>query len=127
MKNYKRFFEEKKEILNVYNFSILGCGIIILISLYILFQPVKIVTPSGLTVVQTNVKETENIAEDEAKKVAVEQFKELKENVRKEEVNIQRIQREGEEYFYITSQQNSLEIKIKGGTITRINTMPVKE
>lgn len=127
MKNYKRFFEEKKEILNVYNFSILGCGIIILVSLYILFQPVKVVTPSGITVVQTNVKETEDIAEEEAKKVAVEQFKELKENVKKEEVNIQKIQREGEEYYYITSQQNSLEIKIKGGTITRINAMPVKE
>ena len=127
MKNYKRFFEEKKEIFNVYNFSILGCCIIILVSLYILFQPVKMVTPSGITVVQTNVKETEDIAEDEAKKVAVEQFKELKENVKKEEVNIQKIQREGEEYYYITSQQNSLEIKIKGGTITRINAMPVKE
>ena len=47
--------------------------------------------------------------------------------LKKEDLKVIKIQREGEEYYYITSVENSLEIKIKGGKISRINAAPVEE
>ena len=49
------------------------------------------------------------------------------EKVKEDDLNVVTIQREGEKYYYITSKQNSLEIKIKGGKVTRINAAPVEE
>ncbi len=123
----KDILEKWRDILNIYNLGIFICAILLLVSIYIIFKPDEIVTPSGIAVVDTNTKETEEIAEETARKAAVKQFKRLREETKKEDLKVIKIQREGEEYYYITSVENSLEIKIKGGKISRINAAPVEE
>ena len=81
----------------------------------------------GVEVIQSNKKETEEISEKEARKIAVKQFKKLNENVKEDSLSVTKIQRKGEEYYYIVSQKNNVEIKIIGGKITRINSSLVEE
>lgn len=117
-----------RRIFNLYNLAIVGCIILILISLFIIFKPNKKVTPYGIEVVNTSVKQDEEITEDEARTAAKKQFEKLGETgIKKEQLNVQKIQRQGEEYYYISSANNTLEIKIKGGEITRINSATVEE
>ena len=123
----KKVMEKLKSMLTIYNLALLICGIIFILSLYIVLKPDEIVTPSGIAVVETNIKETEEISEQAARKIAVKQFKRLREKLKKEDLKVIKIQRDGEEHYYITSIQNSLEIKIKGGKITRINAAPIEE
>lgn len=127
MKLSKKAKRTIKRIFNLYNLAILACIIIILGSLYIIFKPEKVYTPSGIEVVQTNLKEGEEISEEQARKAAVKQFKILNENVEEDELNVVKIQRNNEKYYYITSVNNSLEIKIDGGKVTRINAASVEE
>ena len=62
-----------------------------------------------------------------AKKLAIKQFKELGESdLSENDVSCLKILRDEDEYFYIKSKQNTLEIKVKGGQISRINSVPVK-
>ena len=49
------------------------------------------------------------------------------EKIKEESLSLTKIQRKGEEYYYIVSQKNNLEIKIRGGKITRINSSLVEE
>ena len=66
--------------------------------------------------------------EEEAKELAIKQFKKIGEkNLEKDKINIIKIDRNGEEYYYVTSAENTAEIKIKGGQITRINSASVTE
>lgn len=117
-----------RRVINIRNIAIIICIILIGLSLYIAFKPEgEVTTPSGIKVVSTKVKSDENISEEKAKEAAVKQFKRLDEKVKKEDLSCQKIDRKGVEYYYITSPKNSLEIKIKGGRIERINTMPVQE
>lgn len=127
MKINKDTLEKLKGILNIYDLGIFICIILLLISIYIIFKPNEMVTPSGIAVVETNIKETEEISEQAARKAAVKQFKRLREKLKEEDLKVIKIQRSGEDHYYITSTQNSLEIKIKGGKITRINAAPVQE
>lgn len=127
MKLSKKAKRTIKRIFNLYNLAILACIIIILGSLYIIFKPEKVYTPSGIEVVQTNIKDGEDITEEQARKTAVKQFEILKEDVKEEELNVVKIQRNNEKYYYITSVNNSLEIKINGGKIIRINSATVEE
>lgn len=66
------------------------------------------------------------ITEEEAKKKAIAKFKELgEEEVLPENLSIKGILRGGEKHFEISTEKNSLEIKITTGEITRINNIPV--
>lgn len=125
-KKKKRKFKLRR-IFNMYNIGIVALIVLICGCIYIGIRQEEITTPSGIKVVSTNVKEDEEISEEKAKKAAEKQFKRIGEDVKAENLNIMKIQRDGEEYYYITSSQNSLEIKIKGGKIERINTAPVEE
>lgn len=117
-----------RRIVNLRNLAIVACIVLIVVALYIALKPDdEIVTPSGIKVVDTRIKENEEISENDAKEAAVKQFKRLDETVKKEELRCQKIERNQVEYYYITSKQHSLEIKIKGGKIERIDTMPVEE
>lgn len=121
-----------KKILNGYNVAIFVCVIVIIGSLYIIFKPSapenEIKTASGIKVVNTNVKENDEITEENARRAAVEQFKRLGEKrVKTEQLNVQKILRNEAEYYYITSERNTLEIQIKGGKITKINSASVEE
>lgn len=125
MKELKR---KLKRALTPYHIATTICIIVLIISLCIILKPDTKKTPSGITVVSSKTKENEEITEEEAKELAIKQFKKLGEkNPEKDKVNIIKIDRNGEEYYYVTSAENTAEIKIKGGQITRINSASVTE
>ena len=67
------------------------------------------------------------ITQQEARKLAVKQFKELDEKwVREKELEVLEFSRANEYYYYISSKENTIEIKKNGGKITRINSVPVQ-
>lgn len=132
MSEKKSVKRKLKKVFNLYNMAILACVAIIVCSLYILviqprIQSKKIVTPSGIEVAQISVKENEEITEKQARKLAAKQFKTLKEDVKESDLKVSKIQRQGVEFYYVVSSENSVEIQILGGKITRINTAPVEE
>ena len=73
---------------------------------------------------EENVKdkqEEEEKQKEKAIEIAVKKFKELGEKVKKEQLEVLKIQRKGELYYYISAKENSLEIKISDLQITRVN------
>ena len=125
----RKIKKEIKKIVTRRNMIILACVIFMICLLcFFIFKPTEIKTASGIKVIETNMKENEEITEEKAGKVAVKQFKKLGEkSVKEDQVSIKKIAREGEEYYYITSKENTLEIQIKGGKITRVNSVLVEE
>ncbi len=125
MKKLKR---KLKRALTPYHIATTICLIVLITSLCIILKPETKKTPSGITVVSSKTKENEEITEEEAKELAIKQFKKIGEkNLEKDKINIIKIDRNGEEYYYVTSEENTAEIKIKGGQITRINSASVTE
>ena len=123
---------EWKNIVSGYKLVILIGMFVILGSMYLSFKRVEPEnerkTASGINVVNTKVKEEEEITEENARKAAVEQFKRLGEKrVKSNQLKVQKIVRKEVEYYYITSEKNTLEIQIKGGMITKINSASVEE
>lgn len=121
-----------RRMFNLYNIAILVCILVILISLYIIFVPEKTTTAEKETnqtkteeVVQT--KGNKEISEKEARKIAVKQFKKLGEKIKEDELELMEIQRNGNQYYYITSSENSLEIRIENGKIERLNSEIVEQ
>ena len=122
-----------KKHINLYNLSIIGLIIIIIISLCIIFREniggvfnsiaskEEEKTLDGIKVITSSIKENEEITEEGAREMAVKQFKRLGEKIKEDELNVTPIRRTGERYYYITSYENTIEIKILGGEITRIN------
>lgn len=128
--------EKLKNIVNLYNVAVVICVVVIIVSLCIILKPEdggifakqkEKLMVDGVEVIQSNKKETEEISEKEARKIAVKQFKKLNENVKEDSLSVTKIQRKGEEYYYIVSQRNNVEIKIMGGKITRVNSSLVEE
>lgn len=128
--------EKLKNIVNLYNIAVVICVVVIIVSLCIILKPEnggifakqkEKLMVDGVEVIQSNKKETEEISEKEARKIAVKQFKKLNENVKEDSLSVTKIQRKGEEYYYIVSQRNNVEIKIMGGKITRVNSSLVEE
>lgn len=67
------------------------------------------------------------ITQQEARKLAAKQFKELDEKwVKEKELEVLEFSRANEYYYYISSKENTIEIKKDGGKITRINSVPVQ-
>ena len=125
MKELKR---KLKRALTPYHIATTICLIVLITSLCIILKPETKKTPSGITVVSSKTKENEEITEEEAKELSIKQFKKIGEkNLEKDKINIIKIDRNGEEYYYVTSAENTAEIKIKGGQITRINSASVTE
>ena len=112
----------------LYKVAIIVCIAIILGAMYIIFKPDKKVTPSGIEVVSMTWKKADKeITKDTAIDMAQKQFKILGETINKEELKVTKFQRKGEEYYYVTSLQNSVEIQVKSGNITKINAASVEE
>ncbi len=59
--------------------------------------------------------------EDKQKEKAINKFNELGEKAQKEELEVLKIQRKGELYYYISAKENSVEVKISNLEITRVN------
>lgn len=152
----KRYLKKKRRVFTLYNFMVLVCIAVILVSAYYLFDLEDEVSGFIASTKETvgnfignigkssdedkaknkntakNETKTPNgsndreITEDEAKSIAVKRFTALGEaNVSAESVSVKKIRRSGEEYYYITSAENTLEVKIKGGNITRVNSVIV--
>lgn len=119
--------KKRKKGFNFYTFAIILCIIIILASLWVIFRPDKLITPYGLEVIQEKFSKNEEISENDARKLAVKQFEKMGENVAQDSLEVIKLQRDDGLYYYISSEKNTLEIRIKGGEITRINAVPVKE
>ena len=118
-----------RRLFSIYNLAIVLCVIAIVVSLIILLNPKgsKKVTSDGVEIVQAKIGSDEQISEKEAKKIAVKQFRKIGEsNIDENSLEILQIQRKGTEYYYVASKENTLEIKIAGGTITRINSVVVE-
>lgn len=119
-----------KRIFNVHNIIILVCLLLIAGCTYVLFKPEIQQTISKMGAQKEKTVKTSSqgeISEKDANKLAVKQFKQLGEKTKESELKTMKIQREGEEYYYISSKENTLEIKIQSGEITRINSVPVTE
>lgn len=81
---------------------------------------------SAGNIVSSGVASGEEISEDKAAEIAIAQFSQMGETgLQKNEMEIMQIQRSGELYYYISSPENTAEIKIKGGKITRLNSVLV--
>lgn len=122
-------FRKIKEIFRPYNLAIFGCIIVILASMFVIFKPDTKNTTTEKSNTKTEIIKTEEkeITEENARKLAKKQFKKLGEkNIKEKELNVEKIQRKGEEYYYITSEKNTLEIKIDSGKITRVNSVAVE-
>ena len=63
---------------------------------------------------------------EKAVKVAQKKFKELGEKAKKEELEVLKIKRKGEYYYYISAKDNTVEIRITDNKITRVNSVPVE-
>ncbi len=129
MKVNKKFRKIIKKIFRPYNLAIFGCIIVILASMFVIFKPDTKNTTTEKSNTKTEIIKTEEkeITEENARKLAKKQFKKLGEkNIKEKELNVEKIQRKGEEYYYITSEKNTLEIKIDSGKITRVNSVAVE-
>lgn len=129
MKVNKKFRKIIKKIFRPYNLAIFGCIIVILASMFVIFKPDTKNTTTEKSNTKTEIIKTEEreITEENARKLAKKQFKKLGEkNIKEKELNVEKIQRKGEEYYYVTSEKNTLEIKIDSGKITRVNSVAVE-
>ena len=129
MKVNKKFTKIIKKIFRSYNLAIFGCIIVILASMFVIFKPDTKNTTTEKSNTKTEIIKTEEkeITEENARKLAKKQFKKLGEkNIKEKGLNVEKIQRKGEEYYYITSEKNTLEIKIDSGKITRVNSVAVE-
>lgn len=87
---------------------------------------VEVTKKDEVKVVQSGNSGNE-ITEQEARKLATKQFKELNEKwVKEKELEVLEFSRANEYYYYISSKENTIEIKKDGGKITRINSVPVQ-
>lgn len=105
---------------------IIGIVIIILIALIIVFIPKHDKdTVDGIKIVQIEKEEALDTTQNQAIDATIEQFKRLGEDVTKQDLKIDIIERNGESYYYIKSPQNSIQIQINTGKIVRINSVSI--
>lgn len=112
-----------------YNLAIILCVIVIIVALIIIFKPSnnKKITSDGVEIVQAKIDSNEAISEEDAKELAIKQFKKIGESdIDEGNLKVLKIQRQGEEFYYIASKENTVEIQIIGGDITRINSVVIE-
>lgn len=139
----KRF---KKKKFKWHKLVIIICLALIIVSLYFIFKYKdklnfknifggsnissindKNNTVDGVEIVPNDNKENKEISEEDAKNIAIRQFANLGEGANPNKLNVIRLQRNGEEYFYVSSPKNTVEIRISDGKITKINSVVVEE
>ena len=135
-----------KKHLNLYNMGIIVAVLMIIISLIVIFRSniaagfsaigstIKDMTYhpeerdfNGVKVVASKKREDQEITEDEARDMAITQFERLGENVNKDDIRIVKLKRNDNMYYFISSKENTMEISIQGGIVTRINAVVVPE
>lgn len=137
IKNIKRLKVKKRIIYS----SIVVCSLILICAiLYLGDKNAQIFGGNIAGMVETKIdisrnkkenKEEEKDGKDEksenkAANVAIKKFKELGENTKKSDLEILKIERKGELYYYISSKENTVEVRIRDNKITRVNSVPVE-
>ena len=148
---------KSRSLISTHNLLIILCLILIAVSVHMLFSEEDEEMIVGQAKEQTqaqNQSQTENqtkptannqvtqkedvkvvengntgnqITEQEARKLAKKQFKELNEKwINEKDLEVLEFSRANEYYYYISSKENTIEIKKNGGKITRINSVPVQ-
>lgn len=121
--------KKMKRVFSIYNLAVILCVIAIIVALVIILKPNhnKKITADGVEIVQSKLSSDEEISENDAKKLAIKQFKKIGESdINEESLKVLKIQRQGKEFYYISSKENTLEIQILGGDITRINSVVIE-
>ena len=131
-----RVSKKIKKKFNVYNIAIFMCVIALIVLAVFFFMMLKPkdnnnnddkLIVGGVEIVEEEIKETDEITEEQAKKIAVKQFKNLDENTTVEQLKVTQIRRGQVEYYYVTSAKNSMEIRILGGKVERVNSVLIEE
>lgn len=137
IKNIKRLKVKKRIIYSI----IVVCSLILICAiLYLGDKNAQIFGGNIAGMVETKIdinrnkkenKEEEKDGKDEksenkAANVAIKKFKELGENTKKSDLEILKIERKGELYYYISSKENTVEVRIRDNKITRVNSVPVE-
>lgn len=121
--------KKMKRVFSIYNLAVILCVIAIIVALVIILKPNhnKKITADGVEIVQSKLSSDEEISENDAKKLAIKQFKKIGESdINEESLKVLKIQRQGKEFYYISSKENTIEIQILGGDITRINSVVIE-
>lgn len=126
-----------KKMLNLYNLAIIACLVLIVVALCVIFKPEKKVETSKASnnkeVVQNEKKDNKKdnkkeIKEDKAREIAKKRFEQLGENdVKESELEVKKITRNDENSYFISSANNTLEVRATDGKIIRINSVVVDE
>ena len=129
---------KSRRLISTHSLLIILCLLLIAVSVHMLFSEDVEQMVVGKAKEQNQEKDqeqlqTENrnsaneISEQEARKLAVKQFKELDEKwIKEKDLEVLEFSRANEYYYYISSKENTIEIKKNGGKITRINSVPVQ-
>lgn len=143
--------KKSRSLISTQNLLIILCLILIAVAVHIFFseeeEDIVVGQAKEQTQAQNQTKATTNvevskkdeikvvqngnsaneITQQEARKLAAKQFKELNEKwVKENDLEVLEFTRGQEYYYYISSKENTIEIKKDGGKITRINSVPVQ-
>lgn len=123
---------KKEELLKILKspvfIAIIACILLIGVAIYMFLTPEKKLTPSGIEIAEIEVKADEELSKDNAIKLAIEQFKILGEkNLKEADLEVLEIIKQNEDYYFISSKNNTVEIKKLGGMVTMINSATVTE
>ena len=122
--------KNKKRIIAIV--SLILILIVIIVVMFLLDKQYKTFGGSISEVfeINTNNKTNNTLSNEEDKQkqeaIKVAKKKLLGENVEENNLEVLKIQRKGELYYYISSKDNTLEIRIKDNKITRVNSVPVE-
>ncbi len=119
--------KKRKKGFNGVIFAVLICVILVIIALCVIFRIDEIIMPQALEIIDMFFDSNHDTTEEEAINIAVKQFEKLKEKVNKDDLKAIKIQRKDGLYYYIESKENTLEIKVEGGKVVRINGILVNE
>ena len=129
-----RVSKKMKKGFNIYNIMIIMCVIALIVLAVFIFTMVKPkneendkLVVGGVEIVEPEIKETDEITEEQAKQIAVKQFKNLDEDTTVDQLKVTQIRRGQVEYYYVTSAENSMEIRILGGKVERVNSVLIEE
>ena len=122
IKNIKK--ARTKKIITISAISVAGIIVITLVTIFAVNIGQKI-SNGGISAVFSMDKE---ISEEKAVDKALKRFEKMgEENLSEDNLEVLKILRNGEYYYYISSPDNSLEIRTSDGKIVRENSVLVEE
>ena len=130
MKKNEKITEKFKKI-KIIKTKKLIIKIFVIVIAIIIFLTALIIIDKNTKIFGGNVSnffkiDTNNNQEEKIIKIAQKKFKELGEDIDSKNLEVLKIQRNGEVYYYISAKENTIEVREKDSKITRINSVPVE-